>query len=580
MKDWKQYIRQCFATDLWGLVCLDYYYRVVKGSARPDPSEFINEILEWIGTSDVDPVAFHNVLLCLCVQLLGIDFDAIIEKSIRFVKPRLASLSDDQLRQIINHYSVYRKAGAMRDEINSLRPTAPRIGMVEQDKGTPSPTTIGGRNQPTDVVDAVESGNMSNSEIPGPGEEGFDEPLAQPFLKDPFKHMPLLRYYSQDGKLKDLLPFAGKRALFILHFLRDLIPFVKASIALGLDPNRAIFFYKNYPYPQRQAIAQWLAKTGFRVLPVSQVALVLGELAKLTLNDAGEILIVEDGGYIVPRIHGEFPRLIPYTIGAVEQTTRGIRNSEEWEAKSGKKLGIPVLSIATSKMKNEFEPPFIAKATVRSMSELLTGIALNGKKVAVLGCGTIGRKLIEWLRTNGAEVTCYEIEPEKSLWLQQEGIPRAESAAEASKSKSFVFGTTGTQSIDSRVIASLMHNCHLISTSSEQYEIDLEELDRLAVRKERFVNDEGRLVGTDIDLPPDDRRIHLVANGYPINFWGMNSMPEEASDVIMTLILLASAEVAAGKCTKNGIDPDTVNDLARADRYNIAGKFLEIHKQG
>jgi hypothetical protein len=35
--------------------------------------------------------------------------------------------------------------------------------------------------------------------------------------------------------------------------------------------------------------------------------------------------------------------------------------------------------------------------------------------------------------------------------------------------------------------------------------------------------DSGKLVGTTFVLPPNERHIHVLANGYPINFWGMDS---------------------------------------------------------
>jgi hypothetical protein len=57
----------------------------------------------------------------------------------------------------------------------------------------------------------------------------------------------------------------------------------------------------------------------------------------------------------------------------------------------------------------------------------------------------------------------------------------------------------------------------------------------------------------------------------------MDSMPEQAGDLIMSLILLAAAEVASGKYSA-GINSDAVNELA--DKYKVAGKFIEIHRQG
>lgn len=135
MKDWMQYIQECFETDLWGFICLDHYYKVNTGGLRPDPSQFIDEILARLGTANVNPVAFHNVLVSLCVQLLGSDFDAIIEKSISFLHSRIRDLSADQFQQIVAHYAVYGKSNAIAERINQLRSDEHSIGYQSQQGG-------------------------------------------------------------------------------------------------------------------------------------------------------------------------------------------------------------------------------------------------------------------------------------------------------------------------------------------------------------------------------------------------------------------------------------------------------------
>ena len=59
----------------------------------------------------------------------------------------------------------------------------------------------------------------------------------------------------------------------------------------------------------------------------------------------------------------------------------------------------------------------------------------------------------------------------------------------------------------------------------------------------------------------NDKKIHVLANGYPINFWGFESMPEEASDLIMSLIILSSAELALGNYSEQIINSDAVNQI-------------------
>ena len=287
----------------------------------------------------------------------------------------------------------------------------------------------------------------------------------------------------------------------------------------------------------------------------------------------GDILIVEDGGFIVPEIHCRFKDLIPHVIGTVEQTTRGIRNDSAIA-----ELQFPVISVATSKLKGTFEPQYIGKAVVENIKRLLPDISLNGKTVGIFGYGTIGREIAEWFRTNKSIVSIYDPSAENSLLAQQNGFPLSPSPEQNVQNKNFVIGASGNESINSKVIAHLAHGTYIVSASSELYEIDMDELTRLQSRTYPLKQSGGEEIGTDFELPPSKRIIHVVANGYPINFWGYESMPNEASDFIMSLIFLCACEVGSGTKYANGVDAESVNAIAKD--HDLAGKFLGIHKQG
>lgn len=409
------------------------------------------------------------------------------------------------------------------------------------------------------------------SGIPSSVLKGFHEELPQKLLKDPFRNTPLLRYYSRDPELVKLKPFEGKRVFFVLHFLRDLVPFVKACENLGLNLKNSYFFYKDYPYPQRDAIKQWLEEESAIVKPRSYIHQYLKQVAESPMEHIGKILIVEDGGFFVPLIHSDFTQLIPNTIGAVEQTTRGIRNAEEI-----KELKFPIISVATSKLKSQFEPQYIAKAVIDNIRRMLPHVALNGKSAALFGYGTIGKEIAKWLDQNKVKVTVFDPSHENTLQAHQEGFNVEDSPIYAAQNKNFVIGASGNESITSEVIANLSHGTYLVSASSELYEIDMEELQRQQITAQEITDDSNENIGTDFMLPPNNRIVHVLANGYPINFWGFDSMPEEASDLILSLILLCSAELALGDYSTCGINSNAVNELA--EKYEIAKKFLEFHK--
>jgi len=108
--DWARYLKEYFNSDLWGFVLLDYYHnRKKEQKEHESPSHFIDNVLSNLPKTEVDPVAFHKVLLCVCVQLLGNDFPDIMGKSISVIKDLTKPLNDEQLRLIISHYKVYRQ---------------------------------------------------------------------------------------------------------------------------------------------------------------------------------------------------------------------------------------------------------------------------------------------------------------------------------------------------------------------------------------------------------------------------------------------------------------------------------------
>lgn len=121
VKDWKEYIRQCVKSDLWGFVVLDYYRTEMADAHRDHPSHFIDNVLCDLPKEGIDPVAFHNVLLCVCVHLLGNDFSDIMEKSLNFLKGLESSLTEEQLEAVLQQYRHYGKEEVFLEKLESSK---------------------------------------------------------------------------------------------------------------------------------------------------------------------------------------------------------------------------------------------------------------------------------------------------------------------------------------------------------------------------------------------------------------------------------------------------------------------------
>lgn len=389
--------------------------------------------------------------------------------------------------------------------------------------------------------------------------------LEQPTL--PFVHtnenMPILTYLG--NKVKNQ-PLRGKKLLLLLHFLSDLIPFVDSCKKIGLAPANAVILYKEYKYPNALEIKHYLEAEGYGVSSVWEAKTVLQGL------EGEKIIIVEDGGHIVPLLHRDFQRLAKFTLGAVEQTTRGIRNDEEIN-----ELLFPVISIPGSDLKNTFEPPHVARAVVNNIQKLLANKTFSAKKALVIGFGSIGQQVALQVRdTLKMQVSIYDVDDNKLVEARQNGFETEEALKSGVKGKYLIIGTTGETVIGRSEVLSMDHNVNLISASSEQWEFCISELDALSSEKPELFDSNKEKIGTKYKLRNSENDVNLIADGYPVNFWKTESMPNEVSDLIMSLLFVSMIEIATNRSLNRGIDCNITNKLSKD--YELGKIYLEYHQ--
>lgn len=262
-------------------------------------------------------------------------------------------------------------------------------------------------------------------------------------------------------------------------------------------------------------------------------------------------------------------------------------------------------------IKKAVEAPLVADAVLQSVEQLLMRDhkGLRGKRVAVMGYGTVGSRVAEALRGRGARVGVFDRDRQKLVAARNQGfeIPRLrlvgivddhgrplacqldalpwdvrtrlESGAPASWEghriwprlepdlvtfvgrHSLILGTSGHCSVGAELIAALQHNTYLASCSSKRLEIDVEALEAQAITVEPV---EG--VGTRYMLPATDgqkplgrrgatRVITLLADGFPVNFWGEDaeSIPTEHIEFVWALMLHELARIACGVNRQKGL---------------------------
>lgn len=390
--------------------------------------------------------------------------------------------------------------------------------------------------------------------------------LASQLPVMPEGRFPNLRVCAR--KKRSLVSFSNCEALMVVHFLPDLGDFLNAFRLVGLQPDHTHLFYKQYQYKAKQSLIERLLLEGYRVRPLDELE--EGALAGLDAANAGKrrVVIVEDGGYLVPLLHGPLKDHPATVLGAVEQTERGLRNDELLG-----ELRFPVLDVARCDVKDRHESPHVGRAIVRNIQNLLPDRALAGMRSLVIGYGSIGERVAEALRSESARVAVYDIRAERLLSALRSGIETDEHLPNLLHKAQLVVGCTGETSLKEEHLSCLQGDGVLVSGSSGRLEIGVPALDAYAKAKAPVPG-----AGTEYELEPDGRRVLLLADGYPVNFHDASSgVPNDVIDVTLSALFLCACALVAGASLPAGILHDEVNALLADEKleqqaYSMAAR--------
>lgn len=374
--------------------------------------------------------------------------------------------------------------------------------------------------------------------------------------------------------------FAPYRMVLILHHLPDLVPFIKGLMDLGAEEKNIALLVKPYPYGEKSQVGGFLSYhypelqiDYLSSLPPSDshMACVLGSA------EGGKLIIIEDGGYLVPCLHNSVANYETFCQGAVEQTTNGIRNDEALN-----NLKIPVVNVAKSDFKDKHEAPSVGKSIVYNIQRILEhrGLHYPGMTAGVIGFGAIGKAVVSALSdTLSMVVQVADSNSRLVLEARNLGFKASDRVEDAIRGASLVVGTTGGSRKDNRVyptiskreLGFLSNGAILVSASSDQIEFDIQELEAIASRKNRIYG-----VGTEYFVQRASRvdSYLLVGDGYPINFFRGSGIPNQSIDPILTQLLLGAVQIASER-----LRPGVINDLSDQliEDNGVIDDFLDVH---
>jgi S-adenosylhomocysteine hydrolase len=294
-------------------------------------------------------------------------------------------------------------------------------------------------------------------------------------------------------------PLAGVNTVVIGHILAEAPAFMESLAALGNDPSTTHVLAVPYSSSDLAVVAladkgidaqnpdgasgrhegRWgvrvdanvafrdVTREPFDVVKKRAVAEVLRQALADHAKNGKPLLVIDDGGFAAVVAREQYPNDL-HLFRFVEQTTRGVR-----QIASLGELPCPVVNVAESHVKKVIEGPFVAAAIADALRLELTAAAggtLKGKRITLLGYGTIGRAAAQLLREQGAVVTAFDPRPEAEALAARDGIAMAADKQEALSGRDFVVGATGTTSIDPEEFAFLDGGTTLVSLSSTDVE--------------------------------------------------------------------------------------------------------------
>lgn len=358
--------------------------------------------------------------------------------------------------------------------------------------------------------------------------------------------MPLkvLEYLSRK---KGNLALKGVRLLAILHILPDSIDFFKCLLQNSIEHMTVI----GIPYSFKKKVASKLESLGIEIFAPTfdqmnkEVQNILLKELECCQTSKSKLMIAEDGGYAAPLLHQKpCDSFLSTCLGVVEQTKNGL-----WRDREIGDLRLPIQHIAESRLKDAAEGPAVGEAVARTLEDFLgeMGLSLNGLYIGVLGYGTIGMNVCKKLAARKAILMVNDLRVEQNIAARIEGFVTTTKSDLLGKAE-VVIGATGKTSIGRNNILSLKHQAYLASSSSKNIEIDVRELDFLSKNEERVHEEITRY------RMINDKEIYLISRGFPINFRGKFSVPNDVMDLILSELYLCMLEIKRER-KKPGIYP-------------------------
>lgn len=327
------------------------------------------------------------------------------------------------------------------------------------------------------------------------------------------------------GKYVSRRDLHGKTIVSFQHVLEDtiptLLPFVQAGARVKVGACN--------PDSTDDAAAAYLAKNGVEVHAFSGMTPDEYATSIDILSNEPADIIADMGGELIEA----FVKKGHQVDGALEATTTGVHRVEKLD------LNFPVFNWNDIAIKDRLHNRHHVAQEMWPVFSNVTGLALYGRTVLVIGFGPVGRGVAERARNLGAVVSVAERDPVRALEAQHHGCAVVDLES-GLKNNAIIVTATGLSGILGKVqLQQVRRGAVLVNVGHSNTEIDVAWLDTLPKNRmrrhiERF------------DLS-DDKRVYLLNRGSLLNLApGMGGSGKDLFDPFSAILLRGIDWLASG----------------------------------
>ena len=330
-------------------------------------------------------------------------------------------------------------------------------------------------------------------------------------------NMPVLMRLRRD--YAERKPLAGLRISAVLHVTKETGVLARTLKAWGAD----VWLAASNPLSTQDDVAAALVEDGIHVFAWRGMSKDDYFWAIRQVAGVSPDYVIDDGGDLHYMLNKEMTDIASRVKGGTEETTTGVIRLRILEREGA--LHYPVIAVNDALTKFMFDNRYgTGQSTIDGILRA-TNILLSGKRAVVAGYGWVGRGIAWRLRGMGARVIVVEADPIRALEAVMDGFEVMSMDEAAPLGDLFVTATGNRDVITGRHIEAMKDGAILANSGHFNVEINIEDLERMAVSKRRTRNwvDEYRL--------PDGRRIYLLAEGRLVNLVAAEGHPSEVMDM-------------------------------------------------